>query len=479
MDVSDLRSQTARHGQKHLFTFWDDLDETGRQALLADVAACDFGLLDTLIETHVRSDGPAAATGRPSPPPCLPVEPGGADQVRMYAQARDRGRRLIGEGKVAAMVVAGGQGTRLGFDGPKGAFAISPIRNKTLFRLFAESLLATERRFGSPIRWYVMTSPVNDGPTRDIFAEHEHFGLDAENVFFFQQGVMPAVDEEGRILLDEKHRVAMSPDGHGGSLRALAASGALADMADRGIEIISYFQVDNPLVRPVDPLFVGLHDSTGSQMSSLMIGKASDDERVGVFATVDGKLQVIEYTDLPEELSRARNADGSRMFDAANIAIHILGRSFVEELTRPGSTLAMPWHRARKKVSYVDPSTGRKIEPGEPNATKFEMFVFDALPLAANPLLLEARRGEVFSPVKNADGVDSAATARRDMSSRAAAWLEQCGVEVPRKPDGEADCVVEISSLFALDAEELGESLKERPVIARGGELYLGPGEDE
>lgn len=475
MDEAEIRSLVERHGQEHLFAFWDRLDQADGQALLADISGIDFELLDRLVERHLRGTVQEASASPPTPPPCLPAVPGTPEQVQLYADARSRGSELIGAGKVAAMVVAGGQGTRLGFDGPKGAFAVSPIRNATLFQLFAESLLATRRRYGRPIRWYVMTSPINDRPTRDFFAGHDHFGLDPSDVFFFQQGIMPAVDPEGRILLADKHRLAVAPDGHGGSLRALAASGALADMADRGIEIISYFQVDNPLVTPVDPLFVGLHHLTGSQMSSLTISKASDDERVGVFAMLDGKLRVIEYTDLPEELSRARNPDGSRRFDAANVAIHTLGRAFVEELTQPGSNLALPWHRAKKAVPYVDPNTGELITPAQPNAVKFEMFVFDAMTVAASPLLLEARRGEVFSPVKNATGADSSATARADMIRRAAAWLEQCGVKVPRSSAGEPDCTLEISPLAALDVEQLGESLTESPTINAGDEWLLGP----
>lgn len=473
MDASNLRRQAVDHDQEHLFAFWDGLDQADRRALLADLGSIDFDLLDTLIETHVRAARPAAAAGQLTPPQCLPVEPATPEQAQLYADARQRGRELIAGGKVAAMVVAGGQGTRLGFDGPKGAFAISPIRHKTLFQLFAESLLATQRRFGAPIRWYVMTSPTNDRPTRNFLADHAYFGLGPDSVFFFQQGVMPAVDMGGRILLADRHRLALAPDGHGGSLRALAASGALADMANHSVEIISYFQVDNSLVTPIDPLFVGLHDLTGSQMSSLTVSKAADDERVGVFALVDSKLRVIEYTDLPEKLARARNADGSRTFDAANIAVHVLSRAFVEELTRPGSSLALPWHPAKKAVPHVDLDTGRRVVPEAPNAVKFEMFVFDALPLAADPLLLTARRGEVFSPVKNATGVDSADTARRDMVRRAASWLEQCGVNVPRTPNGEPDCTLEISPLAALDPEQLRQTLPALPVIPPGADFHL------
>jgi UDP-N-acetylglucosamine/UDP-N-acetylgalactosamine diphosphorylase len=212
-------------------------------------------------------------------------------------------------------------------------------------------------------------------------------------------------------------------------------------------------------------------------MSSLTVPKASDDERVGVFAIVGGELRVIEYTNLPKELAGARNPDGSRMFDAANIAVHLLSRTFVEDLTKDGSGVALPWHRAHKAVPFVDPSTGRHVQPDRPNAVKFEMFVFDALPLADKPLLLQARRGEVFSPVKNDTGVDSPQTARRDLIRRSASWLEQCGVQIPRALDGQPDCTLEISPLAALDAEQLRQFLGDDPPIISGGAQFYLPGQ--
>ena len=475
MDEAEIREGAAAFGQDHLFSFWAELAPPERAALLADLARIDFELVAELAQRQVRSPEPPTAPGPLSPPQCLPADPAEPEQQRLYREARRRGEALIAEGKVAALVVAGGQGTRLGFDGPKGAFAASPIKGKPLFQLFAESLVATGKRLGRPVRWYVMTSPTNDEATKSFFGARGYFGLEAEDVVFFEQGQMPATDFDGRILLADRHRVALAPDGHGGTIRALAASGALADMAGRGVEVVSYFQVDNPLVRPVDPLFCGMHDLTGSQMSSLTVGKAADDERVGVFAEVGGKLHVVEYTDLPPELARARNQDGSRTYDAANVAIHAISRTFLEDLTRSGSRLSLPWHRAVKAVAHVDPATGRRITSSEPNAVKFETFIFDALQLADKPLLLESRRGEVFSPIKNATGVDSLATARRDMIRRAADWLEQCGAKVPRGRDGEPDCVLEISPLVGLDARDLAANLREAPVIPRGGELFLGP----
>lgn len=472
MDSEIIRAETTRRGQGHLFTFWDELNERQRSELLHDIAQIDFDTLDRLIPTHVKSTPVADLLGDPEPADALPARPDRSRQ-KMYDDAKTLGQNLIADGKVATMVVAGGQGTRLGFDRPKGEFAISPVTNKPLFQLFAETILATGRRYGRPIPWYVMTGPTTDQPTRRYFAEHDYFGLRSEDVFFFCQGVMPAVDREGRILLDRKHRVSLSPDGHGGCLLALSTSGALQDMQHRGIEVVSYFQVDNPLASPIDPLFVGLHHLTDAEMSAIAVPKADDLERVGNFARVDGRLCVIEYSDLSDELARARNTDGSRKFDDGSIAVHAFSRTFIERLTQGEDSIALPWHRAEKKVAYVDINSGERIVPDRPSAVKLELFVFDALPLARQTMVLRQNRADCFSPVKNAEGVDSPITAQRDMSRRAARWLEVCGVRVPRTPDGEPDGVFEISPTLALDAEQLNSALTELPTIEPGACLHI------
>jgi len=469
LSIDEIRQALARCDQEHVLTFWDELDGAQREALIGDLTRLDLTQVTRLIPTHVHGSPRLGADGPIQPAATVTAVPGS----RRHSAAQRRGEKMIAKGKVAALVVAGGQGSRLGFDGPKGMFAISPVRNRSLFALFAESILATRRRFGGTVPWYIMTSEANDAATRDYFAANGHFGLNPLNVVFFNQGAMPAVGADGRILLDQKHRIAMAPDGHGGTLRALAATGALRDMAARGVEAVSYFQVDNPLARPADPLFLGLHDLTGSEASSLAVSKADDLERVGNFASVNGRTCVIEYSDLPEEIARARNPDGSRVLDAGSIAIHVFSRPFLEALTADIHAIGLPWHRAVKKVPYVDLDTGQRVEPDVPNAVKFEMFIFDALPLARNALVLTADRDEVFSPVKNATGVDSAETARRDMVRRAAKWLRACGVDVPTRDDGEPDALLEISPLFALDAAHLKSVLKRRPTIPRGGTLCL------
>ena len=345
------------------------------------------------------------------------------------------------------------------------------MRDKSLFQLFAEYIRGTNRRYGSDLRWYIMTSPQNDAATRQYFEDNEHFGLEAGHVRFFTQGLMPAFSPEGKILLEAPHRVAFSPDGHGGSLLALRRSGALAEMAVAGIDYISYFQVDNPLVKCIDPLFIGLHDLTKSEMSSKSIPKVDDRERVGNFVIGDGKTMVIEYSDLPDELAHARDELGRRKFDAGSIAIHVLSRTFVERITADEASFGLPWHRAVKKVPCVD-ETGQRVEPEKPNAVKLEAFIFDAIPQARNPLILQTIRAEEFSPVKNATGVDSAETSRRDQSLRVANWLSSAGFDVPQTSAGEPDGVFEISPLLALDAGHLREVMLTAPNIQRGQSHY-------
>ena len=467
------QQRLARSSQAQVLRFWDQLDSAERTALLDDLDAVDLDLVDGLIDSHVRGEASQAVPDAIEPPEVFPVEPD-INRVGRYADALKRGVSFIRTGKVAALTVAGGQGTRLGFDGPKGAYAISPVKGKSLFELFAEGIAGMQARTGGCIPWYIMTSPGNHDATCAFFDQHNYFGLDRDTVMLFRQGVMPALTRTGEMLLDQPHRLALSPDGHGGTLRALAATGALADMATRGVEFISYFQVDNPLVKPIDPLFIGLVQLEGAEMGAKVIPKNDDFEKVGIVAQVAGSTRVIEYTDLPDALATARDEQGRRRYDAGNIAVHVFRRGFVERLTGSTDGVALPWHRAVKKVPFVD-DAGVRVEPDEPNAIKLETFVFDALPLAKKAVVLETRRAEEFSPVKNAAGTDSAETSRRDMIRRAADWLENSGGVVPRRPDGEPDAIIEVSPLLALDATHLRERLGERPTVERGASLYLEP----
>ena len=469
--TSPLRQPLAQHGQEHVLRFYDQLPPEGRKKLESQLNSLDLGLMDRLADEYVRRKPEIHLPRDIQPPKVYPRVPKTPEQKKLYDDARRRGEELLRAGKVGAFLVAGGQGTRLGYDGPKGEYPVTPVKSKPLFQVFAEQLLAHSRDHGRPIPWYVMTSEVNDAPTRRFFADNAYFGYNPKDVMFFQQGMLPAFATDGRLLLGEKDSLALSPDGHGGSLRALDRGGALQDMRNRGVEHLSYFQVDNPLVHTIDPLFLGLHDLTGSEMSSKMVPKAGPLEKVGNFGIGDGALQVIEYSDLPEQIARQTNPDGSLRFNAGSIAIHALRRSFVERLNS-GGELKLPWHRADKKVPYVDPQTGQTVKPDKPNAVKLEQFVFDAIPLAKNAIVLETDRAEEFSPVKNAEGADSPATSRRDQVRRAARWLAGAGVQVPTE-GGEPDAVLEISPLYATWAEQLKERQPGMKVTP-GAVVYIG-----
>jgi UDP-N-acetylglucosamine/UDP-N-acetylgalactosamine diphosphorylase len=467
---SSHASKLSSIGQSNTLRFYDSLDDAGKKKLDAQLGGLDLDSLKSIIETQVKVKAAIPIPQNIKPVAAYPNTPR-EDQKQLYADAERRGMELLRGGKIAAFLVAGGQGTRLGYDGPKGEYPVTPISNKPLFQVFAEQLINWGKAAGRSIPWYIMTSDVNDGPTRAFFKKHSYFGYAPADVVFFQQGMMPAFSMSGEMLLDQKDSLALAADGHGGSLRALSKTGALADMKKRGVEHLSYFQVDNPLVHTIDPLFLGLHDITGSEMSSKTIGKAHALEKVGNFVFADGAVQVIEYSDLPEDLAKQTNPDGSLKFNAGSIAIHALRVSFIERLNA-GGQLQLPWHRAEKKVPYVDAS-GAVVKPDKPNAVKLEQFVFDAIPLAKNAIVYETRREEEFSPVKNAEGADSPATCKRDQIRRAARWLTAAGVAVPMK-DGEPDATIEISPLFATTAAQVKNRANAIPPMTAGGSVVIG-----
>lgn len=470
-DLSDLKKQLQPINQEQILRFIEELSREEALSLINQTQNLDFRKIPIWVEKYVLRDDSAKVPAQFEPAPSYPPTPKTDQQQEKYAVARETGEKFIREGKVAGFVVAGGQGTRLGFDGPKGNFPISPIRQKTLFQIFAENLLAASRKYDTTIPFYIMTSPLNHDATVEIFESADYYGLGKDNVFLFRQGTLPNFSFDGKILMADKHQIAAGPDGHGGSLKALYQRGAIADMKKRGVEFISYWQVDNPLIHPIDPLFIGLHVLDKSQMSSKALLKADPLEKVGNFCLVDGKITVIEYSDLPDEAAHRKTEDGSLAFELGSIGIHTISVSFVEQLNAEGD-FALPIHRAVKKIPHID-ENGRRIEPDKPNGIKLETFVFDAIPMAERSIILQTRRQEEFAPVKNASGTDSPEVTRRMMIERAADWLEKAGISVPRKPDGTPDCILEIAPAFALTAEDLKDKTDQIPEIKSGSELYL------
>ncbi|MEM0914123.1 MAG: UDPGP type 1 family protein [Planctomycetota bacterium] len=465
-------------GQDHLLTYYDALDDAGKTALLDQIEGIDWPEVQRLVQTYVINKPTFDLPANVEPAPWYPRQPN-PDQHAIYSRAWDKGIELLRAGKLAAFTVAGGQGTRLGWDAPKGTFPATPITGRSLFACFADYLhrVADKYEAFTPVPWYVMTSPVNDAATRAFFAEHDYFGYDPADVKIFPQAMMPAFDmTTGKALLADKGSLALSPNGHGGSLKALWTSGAIADMKDRGVEQISYIQVDNPLVRVIDPLFIGLHAIDGAEMSSKMLPKREPLEKLGNICLVDGKTTVIEYSDLPDELAYETQEDGELRFRAGSIAIHTIAVDFVESLNASPQGFALPWHRAEKKVPCIDLATGAAATPKAPNAVKLETFVFDALPMCETSIVYQTERTEEFAPIKNADAPgaqDSPATSKQLQSDRAAAWLQNAGVKMPWRPDGTVDARVEISQRAAIYADDV-EGLADLPQsVPPGGELLI------
>ena len=468
-----LVERLERYGQGQLLRWWDERDDAGRARLAAELAAIDFGQLERVIAELVQGEAvPAPPAHRVGPIEVVRLPQTDGERVALR-RAAGLGGDAIAAGEVGVILVAGGSGTRLGFEGPKGTFPIGPVSSASLFQIHAEKVVALSRRFGRTIPLYIMTSPENHEATVAFFEANDRFGLD--HLRFFVQGQMPAVDRaSGKILLASKDQVALSPDGHGGTLAALAAPGpgstesCLDEMRARGVRTLFYFQVDNPLVRVADPTFIGLHREADAEMSFKVVERLSPEERLGVIVIVDGRPQVIEYSDLPPELAGRREPEGRLELWAGSIAVHILERPFIERLV---SEHRLPIHRAIKKVAYVD-DAGQSVKPEEPNAVKFEQFIFDALPMASRSAVVETDRAGEFEPLKNAVGPDSPATVHQRMSDQFGSWLEQVGATVPRRPDGSVPFGIEISPLFALDPAELKAKIEpglivERPIYLR------------
>jgi len=430
---------------------WDRLSPDEQAVLAAEIRAVDFPLIANLHGRRGTAEDLHSLVDRADSPPAFRLDR--SQNPFSPEEARSRAEEALRAGRLGVILVAGGQGTRLGFDRPKGMYPIGPLSGKTLLQLHIEKIVAAVRRWGARIPLYLMTSPATDEPTRRFLDEHDRFGLAEEDVSVFCQGTMPAVDAAtGKILLAEPGHLAASPDGHGGMLAALDSNGGLADAHRRGIEHLFYFQVDNPLVNVCGPEFVGYHLLARSELTSQVVAKCDPLERVGNVVSVDGRLHVIEYSDLPEPIARRRNPDGSLAIWAGSIAVHVFDVAFLRRMA--GRSDSLPFHYASKTVPYVD-AEGRRVEPAKPNAIKFERFIFDLLPSADRAVVVEVDRNEAFAPLKNASGskTDTPETVRAAMVAQHVRWLRQAGAEVAK------GVTVEISPLWALDAEEVARKV--------------------
>lgn len=452
--LPEIEALLEQHNQQHLLRFRRELTDATLQSLLAQIRRIDFSMLTTTQEAKATAMVPRAEQA--AAPRTVVLQPTTDDDRQVRAAAEVTGSQLLAAGKVAVITVAGGQGTRLGFEHPKGMFPIGPKSDRTLFRVFAEQIRARRQRHGAKIPWYLMTSAATHDETIAFFEEQDFFGVGRDTVTFFQQASLPAIDAEtGAILMDSPGGLCLSPDGHGGMVAALHASGGLSQLAEQGVEHLFYHQVDNPTAILCDPVLLGLHTQERSQLTTNVVRKTEPTERMGVLVDIDERTEIIEYSELTPEQAAAQDENGQWIFWAGNTAIHVFRRDFLEYLMEDG--IRLPLHQARKKVACIDPF-GESVESEERDAIKFERFIFDALPLAERTLIVEGDRQREFNPVKNAEGNDSPKTSRAALSRIGRQWLQAAGHSID---DGIA---VEISPLVALNAEELGERLTQGDV---------------
>ena len=463
-DFDRINQRLSAYGQEHLLRWWDELSNEAQQSLSQQISSIDFDTIQAIWQQHQNANSVANSNDAvdrvavAESPQSVVRQPASNEDHAEWNRYREIGEDLLSTGKIGVITVAGGQGTRLGFDQPKGMFPIGPVSQRTLFQVFAEQIQARRNRHSAAIPWLIMTSAATHDSTIEFFQKNKYFGLGEGTVSFFQQGNMPAVDAtSGKVLMADKSSICLSPDGHGGLVTALDSSGLLKELNVAGVEHLFYHQVDNPTVIICDPALLGVHHDRASDITTNVVRKRSPTERMGVLVDVNNCVEIIEYSELNEEQASRKDTNGDFVFWAGNTAIHVFSREFLSTLASGDGGLEL--HIAHKAVPHID-KNATCVQPSEPNANKFERFIFDALPLSDSALIVEGDRNREFNPVKNADGDDSPATSKAAISRIGREWLALANCHVD---DAKS---VEISPLVALDAEELSEKLRTGDVSA-------------
>lgn len=457
-DYDVLNSLLKPHGQQHLLRFWNKLNTAQQQALAGEIRRLDLGGILVAARSGSGHDATHDLSRAVIPPAIRLHQP---DRDTWAQSAQRRGVEALSAGKVGCLLVAGGQGSRLGFEHPKGMFSIGPVSGASLFQILLEKIVATRDRYGAAVPLFLMTSPATHNETVAYLREQGNFGLAEDDVHIFCQGTLPAIDAQThKLLMAEPGHLSLSPDGHGGMIEALNRSGGLDALHGRGIEQLFYFQVDNPLAQVCDPETIGAHLMARSDYTLQVVNKRDPAERVGVVVLIDGQMRVVEYSDLPAEAAAERALDGGLKLWAGSIAVHMFAVDFLQRMA--ADLLALPLHRALKKVPYFD-EQGRTVQPQQPNAIKLERFIFDLLPHAERGLVVEVDPAAAFAPVKNAPGekIETPEYVQNYLMAQARRWLAAAGAEV-------AEGVrVEISPRFALDAAELATKINQGTKITR------------
>lgn len=479
-EYNELREKYEKAGQGQVFAFWEELRPEEKGALYQQLAPIDPAHINKITD---RALNPPKAENEDAKPELeqLPdsattstIDSNDGDLQKWY----DSGLKLIADGQVGVVLMAGGQGTRLGSSAPKGCYDIELPSHKSLFQLQAERIWKLQQLASKlhdkedvVIPWYIMTSGPTRKPTQDYFEEKKYFGLNRNNVVFFEQGVLPCISMEGKILLESKHKVAVAPDGNGGLYSALIGSGIVQDLEKRGVKHIHAYCVDNCLVRVADPIFIGFSAEQDVSIATKVVRKRNAKESVGLILQKNGKPDVVEYSEIDQETAEAKDPKNGDLlkFRAANIVNHYYSYEFLNSI--PQWSHRLPHHIAKKKIPTVD-EKGAAFKPEKPNGIKLEQFVFDCFPFLEMDKFacMEVKREDEFSPLKNAKGTgeDDQDTSRKDILQQGKRFLEAAGVIVTSES---ADDGVEVSPLISYGGEGLeflhGRTVKAPAVIEK------------
>lgn len=396
MDYEVAKERLARYGQEHVLRYYDNLKDSNKEALLAAVEKIDFSIFSNIIWERDKK------LGELSPCDALSLK-----QIKKHRAAYEAaGLEAIRAGKVGAVLLAGGQGTRLGWSGPKGTYNMGEEKELSIFACQMHNLVQVCKKAGVFVHLFIMTSDITDAATREFFETHEYFGYEKDKIHFYVQAVAPAISFDGKILMEERYMPVFAPNGNGGWFTALEKAGMGRIIRKNGIEWLNVYGVDNVLQRICDPVFVGATISSGSACGSKVVSKVAPDEKVGVLCKEDGISTIVEYYEMPERLKIRHDINGELTYRYGVILNYLFN---VEKL-RTANKKTLPYHLAKKKIPCI--KGGKKFEPEEPNGYKLELLAVDLVKLMGSCLAFEVEREKEFAPVKNRTGNDSVDTAR-------------------------------------------------------------------
>ena len=459
-ELNEVKEKYTAAGQEQVLAFYNDLSSSDKATLYERLSSIDPKYINQIAEKALHPAQDQSNTETKLEP--LPDDATASildSDPSLIEQWYQSGLDLVAAGEVAVVLMAGGQGTRLGSSAPKGCFNIGLPTQKSLFHIQAERIQKVqqlaEKKSGKKnlvIPWYVMTSGPTRGPTEKFFEENKYFGLERDNVSIFEQGILPCISNEGKILMESKAKVAVAPDGNGGIYQALLTSNVRTDMRDRGVKHIHAYCVDNCLVKVADPVFLGFSAAKDVDIATKVVRKRSAKESVGLILLKNGKPDVVEYSEIDDQTAEAKDPKQPDIlkFRAANIVNHYYSFRFIESIEEWAHKL--PHHVAKKKIPCINSETGESVKPDKPNGIKLEQFVFDVFPLLdlSKFASMEVKREDEFSPLKNAKGTgeDDPDTSKKDIMDQGRRWIESSGGTIESE-GGAEDAGVEVSPLIS------------------------------